>query len=67
MDVASNEMYGKSWADLTESERQWLLLDTVEKTYEMNGAMGQATREAGCLMKIPWVILKRHLRGFIVL
>ncbi|MDW5300759.1 MAG: hypothetical protein SA378_11595 [Sedimentibacter sp.] len=47
MDVKSNEMYGKSWADLTESERQWLLLDTVEKTYEMNGAMGQATRESG--------------------
>ena len=46
MDVKSNEMYGKSWADLTESERQWLLLDTVEKTYEMNGAMGQAARES---------------------
>jgi hypothetical protein len=47
MDVKSNEMYGKSWADLNEAERQWLLLDTVEKTYEMNGAMGQATRESG--------------------
>jgi len=46
MDVKANEMYGKSWADLSESERQWLLLDTVEKTYEMNGAMGQASREA---------------------
>lgn len=46
MDVKSNEMYGKSWKDLTESERQWLLLDTVEKTYEMNGAMGQAARES---------------------
>ena len=47
MDVKANEMYDKSWADLTESERQWLLLDTVDKTYEMNGAMGQASREAG--------------------
>ncbi len=47
MDVKSNDMYGKSWANLTEAERQWLLLDTVEKTYEMNGAMGQASREAG--------------------
>lgn len=47
MDVRSNEMYGKSWADLAESERQWLLLDTVSKTYEMNGAMGQAAREQG--------------------
>ena len=46
MDSKANDMYGKSWADLSESERQWLLLDTVEKTYEMNGAMGQASREA---------------------
>lgn len=46
MDIRSNEEYGKSWADLSEKERQWLLLDTVEKTYEMNGAMGQAVREA---------------------
>lgn len=45
MDVKANELLGKSWADLTESERQWLLLDTVEKTYEMNGASGQAARE----------------------
>lgn len=47
MDIKSNEMYGKSWQDLSEDERQWLLLDTVEKTYEMNGAMGQAARESG--------------------
>lgn len=47
MDIRANEMYDKSWADLTEAERQWLLLDTVSKTYELNGAMGQATREAG--------------------
>lgn len=47
MDIKSNEKYGKSWQDLTEDERQWLLLDTVEKTYEQNGAMGQAAREAG--------------------
>ncbi|MDR7870304.1 MAG: hypothetical protein RIN55_05560 [Tissierellaceae bacterium] len=47
MDVRANETLGKSWADLTEAERQWLLLETVEKTYELNGAMGQAAREAG--------------------
>ncbi|SJZ37877.1 phage tail protein [Garciella nitratireducens] len=46
MDIKSNEMYGKSWADLSEDERQWLLLDTVGKTYELNGAMGQAARES---------------------
>lgn len=47
MDVKSNKEYGKSWKDLTEDERQYLLLDTVGKTYEMNGAMGQAKRESG--------------------
>ncbi len=47
MDARSNEMYGKSWADLNEAEKQWLLLDTVGKTYEMNGAAGQAAREQG--------------------
>lgn len=46
MDVKANDMYGKAWADLTEAERQYLLLDTVEKTYEMNGATGQAIRES---------------------
>lgn len=46
MDIKSNEMYGKAWADLTEAERQYLLLDTVSKTYELNGAMGQAQRES---------------------
>lgn len=45
MDVKSNEKYGKSWDSLSEAERQWLLLDTIEKTYEMNGAVGQAARE----------------------
>lgn len=38
--------YGKKWQDLNEAEKQNLLLDTVEKTYEMNGAMGQAARES---------------------
>lgn len=46
MDVKANEKYKKSWADLTEEERQYLLLDTIDKTYELNGAMGQAARES---------------------
>jgi hypothetical protein len=45
MSVRSNEMYGKSWDKLTESERQWLLLDTITKSNEMSGAAGQSTRE----------------------
>ena len=45
MSIRANEMYGRSWDKLSEAERQWLLLDTVSKTYEMNGASGQAARE----------------------
>ena len=45
MSIRANEMYGRSWEKLSEAERQWLLLDTVSKTYEMNGASGQAARE----------------------
>ncbi|MFV0517254.1 MAG: hypothetical protein ACK5MV_07650 [Aminipila sp.] len=45
MDARANEMYSKSWDKLSESERQWLLLDTIDKTYQLNGAAGQATRE----------------------
>lgn len=52
MDVKANEMYGRSWVDLSEAEQQWLLLDTVEKTYEMNGAIGQAVRESGELANV---------------
>lgn len=67
MDTRANELWGKSWKDLTESERQWLLLDTVEKMYEMNGALGQASRESGEYekalenMKDTWDELKRTM------
>jgi hypothetical protein len=47
MDIKAKEHYNKAWQDLTEAERQWLLLDTVKKTYEMSGATGQAAREQG--------------------
>ncbi|WP_312353936.1 hypothetical protein [Aminipila sp.] len=45
MSIRSNEMYGKSWDKLSESERQWLLLDTITKANELSGAAGQAARE----------------------
>jgi hypothetical protein len=46
MDGKAMDAYGLKWQDLSEEQRQWLLLDTVGKTYELNGAMGQASREA---------------------
>lgn len=41
------EEYGKKWKDLTEAERQFLLLDLVEQTYKQNKVLGQGAREAG--------------------
>jgi len=46
MDGKAMDKYNKKWQDLNEEERQFLLLDTVDKTYELNGAMGQAARES---------------------
>jgi len=46
MDGKAMDKYKKKWQDLTEAERELLLLETVEKTYELNGAVGQATRES---------------------
>lgn len=40
------EQYGKKWKDLTEAERQFLLLDLVEQTYKQNKVLGQGAREA---------------------
>lgn len=46
MSTRAQEMYGKSWDKLTDSERQWLLLDTITKSNEMSGAAGQGARES---------------------
>lgn len=40
------DLYNKSWKDLTEAEREYVMLDIVGETYGRNGALGQATREA---------------------
>ena len=39
------EMYGKKWQDLTEEQRNMLLLNVAEDIYRQSGAMGQAARE----------------------
>lgn len=46
MDTKAKEQYGKAWKDLSDTEKEYLLIDTVGKIYESNGAMGQASREA---------------------
>lgn len=40
------ELYNKEWKELTEAERQYVMLGIVGDAYGRNGALGQATREA---------------------
>ena len=40
------EQYGKKWLDLTEAQRQMLMLNVAEDIYRQNGALGQAAEEA---------------------
>ena len=44
--IAANELYGKSFKDLAESEKQLTLLKMVEDANKASGAMGQAARES---------------------
>ena len=42
----ANDLYGKSWKDLTNEQQYEVFLQTAEEIYELNGAMGQGAREA---------------------
>ena len=44
--------YGKAWKDLTEDQKQMLMLDISEELYRQSGAWGQAAREAEGLENI---------------
>lgn len=44
--------YGKKWSDLTEAQKQNLMLDTAEKLYKESGAFGQAIKEADGLENV---------------
>ena len=44
--------YGKSWKDLTEAQKQMLMLDISEELYRQSGALGQSLREAEGLENI---------------
>lgn len=52
------EEYGKKWQDLTEAERQFLLLDLVEQTYKQNKVLGQGAREASNYTNIVGNLVK---------
>lgn len=44
--TAANKLYGKSFQDLSESQKQLTLLQMVKDANQLSGAMGQAAREA---------------------
>lgn len=44
--AAANKLYGKSFIDLSESQKQLTLLQMVEDANKLSGAMGQAARES---------------------
>ncbi len=44
--AAANELYGKSFNDLSEAQKQLTLLKMVEDANKLSGAMGQASRES---------------------
>lgn len=46
-DSAAIETYGKKWLDLTEAQKQVLMLNIAEEIYKQAGAIGQAERESG--------------------
>ncbi|UBH07838.1 peptidoglycan DD-metalloendopeptidase family protein [Macrococcus armenti] len=47
--AAANKLYGKSFADLSEQQKQLTLLQMVEDGNKLSGALGQASRESDTL------------------
>ncbi len=50
--AAANKLYGKSFSDLSESQKQLTLLQMVEDGNKLSGALGQAAREGGGLENV---------------
>ncbi|HEW9257828.1 TPA: phage tail tape measure protein [Streptococcus pneumoniae] len=50
--AAANELYGKSFKDLSEAQKQLTLLQMVEDGNKLSGALGQAARESDGLENV---------------
>lgn len=50
--AAANKLYGKSFKDLSESQKQLTLLQMVEDGNKLSGALGQAAREGDGLENV---------------
>lgn len=48
----ATKKYGKAWKDLSEAQKQSLMLDISEELYRQSGALGQALKEAEGLENI---------------
>ncbi|MFW7187957.1 hypothetical protein [Lysinibacillus sp. BNK-21] len=65
----ANELYGKSFTKLSESQKQLTLMAMVEDGNKLSGAMGQASREADAYenqlgnLKQSWTNLKGKIGG----
>ncbi|MEK4715336.1 hypothetical protein [Sporosarcina sp. FSL K6-5500] len=63
--AAANKLYGKSFKDLAEDQKQMTLLQMVEDGNKLSGAMGQAAREGDGFenvmgnMRESWDLLKQ--------
>ncbi len=65
--AAANRLYGKSFMELSEAQKQLTLLQMVEDANRLSGALGQASREADTWtnqtgnLSQAWINLKANL------
>ena len=52
--AAANKLFGKSYMELSEAQKQLTLLQMVEDANKLSGAMGQAARESDRMGKHCW-------------
>lgn len=70
--AAANKLYGKSFIELSEAQKQLTLLQMVEDANKLSGALGQASREADTWtnqtgnLNQAWTNLKANLGKFIL-
>lgn len=68
--AAANELYGKSFKDLSESQKQLTLLKMVEDANALSGALGQSARESETWtnqignLKQAWTDFKALVGGY---
>lgn len=70
--AAANKLYGKSFIELSEAQKQLTLLQMVEDANKLSGALGQASRESDTWanqtgnLSQAWTNLKANLGKFVL-